>query len=82
MTGREDDVWAGIVNVEGKCVDSTVTMHSNDDYRGEYNQWVEEKLSRISNINSDHLIKGPWVQTGSVGWNASQEEDSSWNNKF
>ena len=56
MTGREDDVWAGIVNVEGKCVDSTVTMHSNDDYRGEYNQWVEEKLSRISNINSDHLI--------------------------
>ena len=38
LTGREDGVWAGIVNVEGKCVDSTVTLHSNDDYRGEYNQ--------------------------------------------
>jgi len=38
LTGREDDTWAGIVNVEGKCVGSTVTMNSNDDYRGEYNR--------------------------------------------
>jgi len=38
LTGREDEKWAGIVNVEAKCVDSTVTMHSNDDYRGEYNR--------------------------------------------
>jgi len=38
LTGREDSSWAGIVNVEGKCVGSTVTMNSNDDYRGEYNR--------------------------------------------
>ena len=38
LTAREDTTWAGVVNVEAKCMDSVITQHSNDDYRGEYNQ--------------------------------------------
>ena len=41
MTGREDDVWAGIVNVEGKCLGKSMTLHSNEDYRGDYNRSVK-----------------------------------------
>ena len=38
FTGREDTTWAGLVNMEAKCVGGTTTMSSNDDYRGESNR--------------------------------------------
>ena len=39
LTGREDDTWAGLVNMEAKCVGGTTSISSNDDYRGESNRY-------------------------------------------
>jgi len=47
LTGREDDTWAGLVNMEAKCVGDTTSMSSNDDYRGESNRDLVCKHGRV-----------------------------------